>query len=278
LLGARRLVVAANGLQFEVFEAGEGGRLALLLHGFPQHAVSWHHQVPFLAGLGYRVWAVNQRGYGETSRPQRREDYALDQLTGDIAGLIDASGAASVTLIGHDWGALVAWTFATRRIRPLARLVIINVPHPLCFRRELKTWGQRRKSWYVGFFQMPLLPELLLSAGSGRLLVKMLRDGARNRDAFPDEVLDIYRANVSAPGAATAMLNWYRAAGRDIMAARDFGTPIDTPTLVIWGEQNVALGLPCYVRDLRIERLPGVSHWAQEDAPREVNQLLVEFL
>jgi pimeloyl-ACP methyl ester carboxylesterase len=277
-------VVAANGLQFEVFEAGEGGRLALLLHGFPQHAVSWHHQVPFLAGLGYRVWSVNQRGYGETSRPQRREDYALDQLTGDIAGLIDASGAASVTLIGHDWGALVAWTFAIRRIRPLARLVIINVPHPLCFRRELATWSQRRKSWYAGFFQLPMLPELMLSAAGGGLLVKMLRNGARNRDAFPDEVLEIYRANVSAPGAATAMLNWYRAAGRHVLAARDLDTPIETPTLVIWGEQDVALGLPCldgtdrYVRDLRIERLPGVSHWAQEDAPQEVNRLLAEFL
>jgi pimeloyl-ACP methyl ester carboxylesterase len=131
---------------------------------------------------------------------------------------------------------------------------------------------------------MPLLPELLLSARSGRLLVKMLRDGARNRDAFPDEVLDIYRANVSAPGAATAMLNWYRAAGWDVLATRDFGTPIDTPTLVIWGEQDVALGLPCldgtdcYVRDLRIERLPGVSHWAQEDAPQAVNRLLGQFL
>ena len=284
LLGARRRIVPANGLEFEVFEAGGGGRLVLLLHGFPQHAVSWHKQVPLLAGLGYRVWAVNQRGYGGTSRPQRREDYALEQLTGDIAGLIDESGAASVTLIGHDWGALVAWTFAIRRTRPLARLVIINVPHPLCFRRELKTWGQRRKSWYVGFFQVPVLPELLLAAGGGSWLVKMLRDGARSRDAFPDEVLEIYRANVSAPRAARAMLNWYRAAGRDVLAARDLDAPIDTPTLVIWGEQDVALGLPCldgtdrYVRDLRIERLPDVSHWAQEDAPQEVNRLLGQFL
>jgi pimeloyl-ACP methyl ester carboxylesterase len=104
LLSARRCVVPANGLAFEVFEAGEGYRLALLLHGFPQHAVSWHNQVTFLAGLGYRVWAVNQRGYGGTSRPKQRADYALDQLTGDVAGLIDASEATSVTLIGHDWG------------------------------------------------------------------------------------------------------------------------------------------------------------------------------
>ena len=121
LLRARRRVIPANGLAFEVFEAGEGDRLALLLHGFPQHAVSWHNQVTFLAELGYRVWAVNQRGYGGTSRPKQREDYALDQLTGDVAGLIDASEATSVTLIGHDWGAFVAWTFAIRAIRPLAR-------------------------------------------------------------------------------------------------------------------------------------------------------------
>jgi epoxide hydrolase 4 len=283
LLGARRLMVPANGLEFELFEAGEGDRLALLLHGFPQHAVSWHNQVPFLAGLGYRVWAVNQRGYGGTSRPQWREEYALAQLTGDVAGLIDASGAASVTLIAHDWGALVAWTFAIRRIRPLERLVIINVPHPLCFRRELKTWGQRRKSWYVGFFQLPVLPELLLSAAGGGQLANMLRHDASRPEAFSREVLDVYRANVSTPGAATAMLNWYRAAGRDVMTARDLDAPIDTPTLVIWGEQDVALGLPClhgtdrYVRDLRIERLPGVSHWVPEDAPQEVNHLLGGF-
>jgi pimeloyl-ACP methyl ester carboxylesterase len=284
VLGARRLVVPANGLEFEVFEAGEGDRLALLLHGFPQHAVSWHNQVPFLAGLGYRVWAVNQRGYGGTSRPRTREDYALAQLTGDVAGLIDASGATSTALIGHDWGASVAWTFAIRRIRPLARLVIVNVPHPLCFRRELKTWGQRRKSWYAAFFQMPVLPELMLSAAGGGLLAYTLRHDTRRPGAFPSEVLEIYRANVSAPGAATAMLNWYRAAGRDVMADRDFDAPVDTPTMIIWGEQDIALGLPCldgterYVRDLRIERLPGISHWAQEDAPQEVNRLLGQFL
>ena len=284
VLGARRLVVPANGLEFEVFEAGEGDRLALLLHGFPQHAVSWHNQVPFLAGLGYRVWAVNQRGYGGTSRQRTREDYALAQLTGDVAGLIDASGATSTALIGHDWGASVAWTFAIRRIKPLARLVIVNVPHPLCFRRELKTWGQRRKSWYAAFFQMPVLPELMLSAAGGGLLAYMLRHDTRRPGAFPSEVLEIYRANVSAPGAATAMLNWYRAAGRDVLSARDLDALVETPTMIIWGEQDIALGLPCldgterYVRDLRIERLPGISHWAQEDAPQEVNRLLGQFL
>jgi len=283
-LGAGRIFVRANGLDFEVFEAGEGERLALLLHGFPQHAVSWHNQIPALTGLGYRVWAVNQRGYGGTSRPPKREDYGIEKLTGDAAGLIDASGAHSVTLIGHDWGALVAWVFAIRRIRPLERLVILNGPHPLCFRGALKTWEQRLKSWYAGFFQLPLLPELLLTARDGKLLVRSLRNGTRNWDAFPEGVLEIYRANVTAPGAAAAMLNWYRAAARDLIRAGDLDAMVETPALIIWGEEDVALSLAClngtdrYVRDLRIERLPGISHFVQEDAPQEVNRLLREFL
>src|ERR1700733_2012746 len=147
--------VEANGMRFEVLEEGAGDRLALCLHGFPEHAVSWRHQMPVLVGMGYRVWAVNQRGYGRSSRPGQVADYALHHLIDDVAALIDASGARSVTLIGHDWGAMVAWCVAATRKRPLERLVIMNVPHPLCFRAALKHWRQRRKSWYMAFFQLP---------------------------------------------------------------------------------------------------------------------------
>jgi epoxide hydrolase 4 len=284
VMGARRLMVPANGLAFEVFEAGEGDRLALLLHGFPQHAVSFRHQIPLLAGLGYKVWAVNQRGYGGSSRPRDRAAYGLSHLTEDVAGLIDASGARSVLLAGHDWGALVGWTFAIRRLRPLEKLVILNVPHPLCYLRALRTWRQRVMSWYVGFFQLPWLPERLLGAGNGKVLARAMRRDASRPGAFPDDVLAIYRANVSAPGAAAAMLNWYRAAGRDILTARDLAAPIGVPVLVIWGERDVALSLAClegtedYVSDLRIARLPGISHWVQEDAPDEVNRLIGAFV
>jgi epoxide hydrolase 4 len=284
MMGARRLIVPANGLAFEVFEAGEGERLALMLHGFPQHAVSFRHQLPFLAGLGYRVWAVNQRGYGGSSRPRDRAAYALSHLTEDVAGLIDASGARSVLLLGHDWGGLIAWTVAIRRMRPLEKLIILNVPHPLCFRHALNTWRQRAMSWYVGFFQMPYLPERLLGAGNGRLVAFAMRRNASHPEFFPDDVLAIYRANVSAPGAAAAMLNWYRAAGRDILMARDLATPVDVPTLVIWGERDMALSLVClsgtddYVKHLRIARLPGISHWVQEDAPDEVNRQIGAFV
>ena len=271
-------LVEANGLQFEVEETGEGDHLALCLHGFPEHLVSWRNQVPVLAELGYRVWAVNQRGYGRSSRPAGIAPYALANLLADVAALIDASRARRVTLIGHDWGAMVAWCFAAGRIRPLERLVILNVPHPLCFRAALKHWRQRRKSWYISFFQLPVLPERMLAANGGAAVRRMFR-GLR----LPSEIVDVYANQVAEPGAATAMLNWYRAMRLTDGIPR-LDTQIEVPTLVIWGEADVALDVICldgterYVRDLRIERLPGVSHWVQQHAPEQVNALLRGFL
>ena len=114
--------------------------------------------------MGYRVWAVNQRGYGRTTRPTQVADYALPHLVDDVTALIDAASAKKVVLIGYDWGAMVAWCFAAQQRRPLDRLVIMNDPHPLCFRAALKHWRQMRKSWYVAFFQLPILPEQMLTA------------------------------------------------------------------------------------------------------------------
>ncbi len=275
----RTRFIDANGMRFEVLEQGEGDRLALCLHGFPEHALSWRHQMPVLAALGYRVWAVNQRGYGRTTRPPRVGDYAMAQLLGDVAALIDASGAASVVLIGHDWGAMVAWCFAAARIRPLRRLVIMNVPHPLCFRAALRHWRQLRRSWYVALFQLPMLPERLLAAGGGASVRRMFAGLS-----LPPEILAVYTAQICAPGAATAMLNWYRALRTDPPSTAELGRRIEIPTLLIWGEQDVALDLICldgtarYVRDLTLRRLPGVSHWVQQDAPTQVNRLLQHFL
>ncbi|WP_363347664.1 alpha/beta fold hydrolase [Methylocystis echinoides] len=284
LLGARRILVSANGLTFEVFEAGEGERLALLLHGFPETAVMWRHLVAPLVAKGYRVWAVNQRGYGATTRPRSREDYALAALTGDVAALIDASGAPSVTLIGHDWGGMVAWVVAIRKLRPLDRLVVINIPHPLCFRAALRGFRQKLKSAYAAFFQIPVLPDWLLSAGQGYLTGLLVRVAARRAEAIPPKVLALYRDNAAAPGGATAMLNWYRAAGRELFAAADLAAPIDVPVLVVWGTDDAALALVClegtdrYARQLRIELLPGVSHFSPEDAPEKLVALMENFL
>ena len=275
----RTIFVEANGLRFEVLEQGTGDRLALCLHGFPEHAISWRHQMPVLAGIGFRVWAVNQRGYGRSSRPGRVRDYAIPHLMADVAALVDASGARSTVLIGHDWGAMVAWCFAAGQVRPLERLIIMNVPHPLCFRVALRHPRQMLRSWYAAFFQVPVLPDRLLAAGGGRAVRRMFAGLA-----LPPEVMDTYARQIAEPSAATAMLNWYRAARRPGPGMPDLTRVIEAPTMVIWGEDDVALDLRClegterYVRNLAIHRLPGVSHWVQQDAPEAVNQLLRGFL
>jgi epoxide hydrolase 4 len=271
--------VEANGLRFEVLEEGTGDKLALCLHGFPEHAISWRHQIPVLAGMGYRVWAVNQRGYGRTTRPTQVADYVLPHLVDDVTALINAASAKSVVLIGHDWGAMVAWCFAAEQRRPLERLVIMNDPHPLCFRAALKHWRQMRKSWYVAFFQLPKLPERMLTVNGGDIVRRMF-----GGVALPPDVLAVYTRQITEPGAATAMLNWYRAIRLRSSRTLNLAQVIEVPTLVVWGERDVALDLIClngterYVRDLTMKRLPGVSHWVQQDAPQLVNELLQEFL
>jgi pimeloyl-ACP methyl ester carboxylesterase len=279
-------LVNANGLSFEVFTAGDPAseRLALLLHGFPEHAFSWRHQLPLFAQLGYRVWAPNQRGYGRSSKPKGVASYRIEHLVADVAGLIDAAGARHVTLVAHDWGGLVAWEFAARRVRPLDRLVIMNVPHPKRFREELATNRvQRRRSLYAGFFQLPWLPEWFFRRRGAAAIEQAFRGMAIDKSRFPDDVLAVFKANVLQPGALTAMLNWYRAAGRHF-GALGTSAVIETPTLLIWGEEDTALGKETtvgterYVKDLTVRYLPGVSHWVQQEAPEAVNEILAAWL
>ena len=141
--------VDAGRIRFEVHACGDerSRDLALLLHGFPEHAISWRHQLPMLARLGYRAWAPNQRGYGRSVRPLRVRDYALAELVGDVGGLIDAAEPRSVTLVGHDWGGAVAWAAALSRVRPIDRLIVMNLPHPRKFTEALRSsWRQRMRS------------------------------------------------------------------------------------------------------------------------------------
>jgi pimeloyl-ACP methyl ester carboxylesterase len=276
---------AANGLKFEVAEAGSGDRLALCLHGFPELNFSWRFQMPLLAELGYRVWAPNLRGYGMSSKPDGVEAYAVPKLVGDVAALIDASGAREVLLIGHDWGAALAWAFAIGRVRPLTGLVIMNVPHPACFARELRTWKQLRKSWYMFLFQVPALPEAILGANDGAAIRRAFHGDAIDKSNFTPEVLDVY-AGAARRRALTPMINWYRAAARDsFFRAERMDLPvIEVPTLMIWGEADRALdiantrGTDRFVRDLTLRTLPNVSHWVQQEAVGPVNALLGEWI
>ena len=282
--GISQRFIEANEQRFELAECGSGDRLALCLHGFPELNYSWRFQMPPLAAKGWRVWAPNMRGYGQSSRPAGIRAYAMDTLVADVAALIDASGAKEVMLVAHDWGALVAWHFACLKLRPLTRLVIMNVPHPRVSLREIKTWTQLKMSWYIFFFQIPRLPEWGLRRNGAERIRDAFYNMATDKTRFPPEVLDVYARAAQQPGALTAMINYYRAL-LQTPHARQFGTGhIDTPTLMIWGEKDSALNINCtvgteeWVPNLTLHRLPGVSHWVQQEAPEAVNALLGEWL
>ncbi|NQX95641.1 MAG: alpha/beta hydrolase [Erythrobacter sp.] len=276
--------VEAGELTFEVAQAGEGDHLALLLHGFPELHYSWRHQIPLLAEKGYRVWAPNLRGYGGTSRPEGVREYAMDKLTGDVDALINASGAKKVTLFAHDWGAIIAWAYAITRKARLERLVIMNVPHPKPAEREIKQWHQRKRSWYIFFFQLPVLPEMMLGRRGGDAVGDIIANTSCNPDLFGPEVRAVYSEAARRPGARKAMVSYYRALlrHRDTLPMGDFR--IEVPTLMVWGEEDVAIHIKCtegtedWVSDLTLKRLPGVSHWVQQDAPEEVNAIIGDWL
>src|SRR5262249_41064685 len=155
--------------------AGEGDRLALLLHGFPESWFSWRDQLPLFAKLGYRAWAPDLRGYGTSSRPVGVAQYALEKLEQDVAELIDAAGAREVVLGGHAGAGAIGWSATMHRIRHIDRLIIMNVPHPACFEKGIRTARQLRKSWYMFFFQLPFLPEALLARNDGEIIGRMFR-------------------------------------------------------------------------------------------------------
>ncbi len=282
--GISQRFVEANGQTFELAECGAGDRLALMLHGFPELNYSWRHQMPMLAARGWRVWAPNLRGYGASSKPEGVRAYALDHLTEDVAALIDASGAKEVMLVAHDWGAIVAWAFAIRKLRPLARLAIMNVPHPMVGMREIRHWRQFRRSWYIFFFQLPRLPERMMTRDGAAGIKGAFYNMAVDKSRFPKDVLQTYADAALRPGAITAMINYYRALLRHRDSVDLGDGRVDVPTLMIWGEEDTALNIRCtegtekWVADFTLRRLPGVSHWVQQEAPESVNAILGAWL
>jgi pimeloyl-ACP methyl ester carboxylesterase len=273
-----------NGVRLHYVEAGTGP-LVVLLHGFPEFWYSWRRQIPALAAAGFRVLAPDLRGYNLSAKPAGVRHYRLERLTGDVAGLIEHAGAERAAVAGHDWGGGIAWTLAMHQPRWVERLIILNAPHPAAFLRELRTLGQLRKSWYMFFFQLPLLPELWIRAGNYVALERVFRAPPVHPGAFTDEDVARYRQALARPGALTAAINYYRAAFRhSLRGAAGSARRIEVPTLLIWGEQDRYLGirltegLDRWVPDIRVVRLPEASHWVQLDAPEEVNRLMIDFL
>jgi pimeloyl-ACP methyl ester carboxylesterase len=262
-------------------EAGEGP-LIVLLHGFPEFWFSWRSQIGPLAAAGFRVVAPDMRGYNLSSRPAGVAAYDAGRLAADVRGLVRERGAESALLVGHDWGASVAWETAMSHPEVVERLVILNVPHSRRLLRGLRTPRQLRKSWYFFFFQLPQLPERVARARRWWYFRHLLRDA---RPAYTPQEIERYVEAWSQPGAAAAMINYYRAAFRQSpkrAAARL--RPIQAPTLVIWGQRDRFLGPELAEPDRddvpnldRVVRLPDASHWVHHDEAERVTQLLVDF-
>lgn len=276
--------IETNGLRLHVLQDGpKDGPLVILLHGFPEYSYAWKRQIPYLASAGYRVWAPDQRGYNLSDKPDGISAYSLDELAADVIGLIDAAGQEKVFLIGHDWGAGVAWWLAAKFPERLSKMVVMNVPHGAVMQKHLRSnFAQIRKSWYIIFFQIPWLPEFLARQGNWKFLTKLLRNSSRH-DTFTHSDLDKYREAWSQPNAFRSMLNWYRSYVRK-PPTLPANPRITVPTLLIWGVRDIALGREMaqpsidLCDDGRLVFIEEATHWVQHDAADRVNELIYSFL
>jgi pimeloyl-ACP methyl ester carboxylesterase len=292
-----RFEIAANGFTFSSVAAGERtARPVVLLHGFPQSSWQWHHQLEALADAGYRALAFDQRGYCKGARPEEVGAYRIGELMKDVLAVVDAQGWDTVDVVGHDWGAVVAWALGALHPRRVRTLTAVSVPHPGAYATALRggdvadygagtDYGagdddQARRSSYIEVFRREgaVAENLLLGEdGSGEGLRSMF--GATG---YPSEDVEVFVRPMLEPGALTAALNWYRA-----MTAEDYVGigPVVVSTLYVWSTQDVALGrkgaeatVDWVTGPYRFEVLEGVSHWVPEAAPHELNELLLDHL
>ncbi len=300
-------IVETNGVRLHCVVAGEGP-LVILLHGFPESWYSWRHQIDALSAR-FRVVAPDLRGYNESEKPAHVGAYAMSELVADVDGLVRAFGERDAAIVGHDWGGGVAWSFAMDRPQMTRKLAVLNCPHPAIMQHHLQTNPrQLARSWYMFFFQLPWLPERLLAMNHAWVVGNMVRSSAVRPEALTDEDIVRIRDAASQAGALRGALNYYRAAFRDptaqgnlpewlrrflhgdreLPAARrslDDWPKITCPTLLIWGEQDVALGTeltyglePLCPGGVRVEYVPDSGHWVHQEHPELVNRLLLDWL
>lgn len=273
---------AVNGIQLHVAEAGAPeGEVILFLHGFPEFWYGWRRQIEFFASKGYRILAPDQRGYNSSSKPRGVKAYKMAALTADIADLIQQVIQKKVYLVGHDWGGAVAWAVAQHYPHLLEKLVILNMPHLVVMQHHLRTNPrQLLKSWYMGLFQLPLLPEIVSKAFNFKVLEKSMTASAKP-GTFSGAEIARYKAAWRQPEAITAMLNWYRAIKHNSM---DTTREVTVPTLMIWGRKDAFLSHT--MAQPSIEKctngqlifLEDATHWLHHEKPDEVNDLLYNFI
>lgn len=277
--------ILVNGIRMHYVEHGNGP-LVILMHGFPEFWYSWRYQIPALAQAGFRVVAVDMRGYNETDSPQEVSAYKAETLTQDIADLVHALGETKAHIVGHDWGGGVAWNLAKHHPEVIDKLVVMNCPIPAILSQHLRSnFTQLKKSWYMFFFQIPGLPEKAMGKDLGSYLAKAFRGWAYNKDNFKREDIAQYVEAFEKSG-LTGPMNYYRAALREGLKKENRTVkPIDVDTLLIWGEGDKALGKELtynmeqyFTKDFQLKYIPNCSHWVQNDAPEQVNEYLIDFL
>lgn len=257
--------------------------LMLFVHGFPECWYTWRYQMTHFSS-NYRVVAIDQRGYGLSSKPSQVKDYKVDILARDIADVIEQLGYQSCVLVGHDWGGVVAWATAIQYPRLVDKLIILNCPHPAAFLSAM-SFAQLRRSWYIFFYQIPFIPELLVQANDFALLRRAFLEppmGLANPKNMTNEDLDVFKYTFSQPGTATAAINYYRALLR--YRRDDSKSRINRPVLIVWGCQDKALGeeladaSKSYCSNVQLKKIKHASHWVQQDEPEVVNQFIEAFL
>jgi pimeloyl-ACP methyl ester carboxylesterase len=276
-LAVRDRAIAVGSLRFEALECGpDGGELVLLLHGFPQLALSWRPVLEQLGRHGYHAVAPDQRGYSPGAQPDGVGAYRLDKLLADALGMADALGARRFHLIGHDWGGIVGWAAAATAPSRLLSLSVLSTPHPRAYVGALLRSPQLVRSGYIALFNIPLVPELLLGAAGGALLRRALTSSG-----LPDDRADHYVDELRKRRALGLALNWYRA----LALSRPLVGPSAVPTLYVWSDGDTALdgaaarATSRHVRaPYRFEVLEGISHWIPETAPGPAGRLILEHL
>ena len=273
--------ITTNGVKLHYVTQGNGA-LMLMLHGFPEFWYSWRHRIPAFAP-DYQVEALDLRGYNDSDKPKAQSAYVMDEFIKDIEGVITGLGYDKCILVGHDWGGAIAWHFAYSRPQMVEKLIVLNIPHPAKMAEGLRTPQQLLRSWYMFLFQLPEIPEALIQASDYQLIETMITAGVIDKSAFTKADIEAYKNAVAKWGALTAMLNYYRNIPQQRMLNTDWSI-LEVPTLMIWGESDVALGkeltnnTEAYVRNLQVKYIPNCSHWVQQEQPQLVNRYMREFL
>lgn len=275
-----------NGVRLHYAESGSGDELVLLLHGFPEFWYAWRRQLDAL-GEHFHVVAPDMRGYNLSDKPSRVEDYRVDAIAGDVIGLIDHFGAAQAAIVGHDWGATVAWAVAQRFPERVSKLAVMQVPPAAVWRTNMSL-RQVLRSWYMFLFQLPRVPEWMIRWSNMAAIDRTFTNSVFRKGSFSAAEIENYKEALRQPGALTSAVNYYRAnfsrlASRGSKSKPDERTRV--PTLFIFAEQDFAIlpetvrGVADYVdapyRELRIK---DSGHWVQIEAADEINDALIDFL